>query len=215
MYNCFDKEQLSRLRERVEHTLSPYRFSHTKGVEDMAARLAALYVPQAQSMLRAAALLHDITKELSEEQQREILAAHEISLRPDEARLPKIFHAITASLLIPREYPDFADEALLSAVRWHTTGHGDMTVPEALLYLADYIEEGRRFGDCVRLRNMFFDAAPEKMDMAARECHLWSVMQAALSVTVAGLEAKGAFVCPDTLAALENITKKLSLLKGM
>ncbi|MBR2312768.1 MAG: HD domain-containing protein [Clostridia bacterium] len=215
MCKHFDEEQLSRLRARVEQAMSPYRFAHTKGVEDMAARLAALYVPEEESMLRAAAILHDVTKERNEEWQRELIAANGISLRPDEMCSPKILHAITAALLIPSEYPDFADETLLRAVRWHTTGHGAMTVPEALLYLADYIEEGRRFGDCVRLRKMFFDAVPENMEMATREQHLWSVMLAALSLTVSNLEVKGACVCLDTLAAREDITKKLSLLKGM
>ena len=215
MYNHFDEEQLSHLRTRIEQSMSPYRFAHTKGVEDMAARLAALYVPEAKSMLRAAALLHDITKESDEDWQRELIAANGISLRPDETCSPKILHAITAALLIPSQYPDFADATLLCAVRWHTTGHSAMTVPEALLYLADYIEEGRRFDDCVRLRNMFFDAEPEGMDMAAREQHLWSVMYAALSLTVSNLEAKGACVCLDTLAACEDLRKKLILLKGM
>ncbi len=215
MCKHFDEEHLSRLREKVEKEMSPYRFAHTKGVEEMAARLAALYVPKEVSLLRAAAILHDVTKERNEEWQRELIAARGISLRPDEASSPKILHAITAALLIPSEYPDFADETLLRAVRWHTTGHGAMTVPEALLYLADYIEEGRKFGDCVRLRKMFFDAKPQGMDMAAREHHLWSVMHAALSLTVSNLEVKGACVCLDTLAAREDITKKLSLLKGM
>ena len=215
MCKHFDEEHLSRLREKVEKEMSPYRFAHTKGVEEMAARLADLYVPEAKSMLRAAALLHDITKEANEDWQRELVAANGISLRPDETASPKILHAITAALLIPSEYPDFADETLLRAVRWHTTGHGAMTVPEALLYLADYIEEGRKFGDCVRLRKMFFDAKPEGMDMAARERHLWSVMYAALSLTVSNLEVKGACVCLDTLAACEDLKKKLSLLKGM
>lgn len=215
MCKQFNEEALSRLRARVEEALSPYRFAHTKGVEDMIARLAALFVPKQESLLRAAALLHDITKEMSEQEQREMLAENGISLRPDEAASPKILHAITATLLIPCQYPEFADEALLCAVRWHTTAHAEMTVAEALLYLADYIEQGRRFDDCVRLRNMFFDADPEKMDMAARERHLWSVMHAALSLTVSSLAAKGASVCLDTQAALEDITKKLTLLKGI
>lgn len=209
------EEALSRLRVQVEGMLSPYRFAHTKGVEDMIARLAALYLPEREGMLRAAALLHDITKELPHEKQEEILAAHGISLRPDEAASPKILHGITASLLIPAAFPDLAHGELLSAVRWHTTGHADMTVFEALLYLADYIEEGRRFDDCVHLRKAFFDAAPESMDKTARERHLWSVMLAALSLTVSGLERKGAPICLDTLAAKEDITKKLTLLKGI
>lgn len=35
------------------------------------------------------------------------------------------------------------DEEILSAIRYHTTGHPDMTVLEKIIYLADYIEPGR------------------------------------------------------------------------
>ena len=35
----------------------------------------------------------------------------------------------------------------MSAIRYHTTGHPDMTVLEKIIYLADYIEPGRAM-DC-------------------------------------------------------------------
>jgi HD superfamily phosphohydrolase YqeK len=77
-----------------------------------------------------------------------------------------------------------------------------MTLTEAILYLADYIEEGRRFSDCVTLRNMFFDAAPEKMTQEARLVHLGAVIYRSLEMTVAELGERGAPVCLDTRAAL-------------
>ncbi len=205
MCNRFSEEALARLREQVKKTLTPYRFLHTVGVEEMVARLAAIYLPEKAPMLRAAALLHDITKEVPLEEQREIIAAHGLALRADEAASPKILHGITAALTIPAAYPAFADTELISAVRWHTTGRAGMTATEALLYLADYIEEGRQFSDCVLLRNLFFDAAPEKMEKAARERHLWAVILKSLDLTLASLAAEGAPVCLDTLAAREAI----------
>lgn len=215
MCNRFSEEALARLREQVKKTLTPYRFLHTVGVEEMVARLAALYLPEKAPMLRAAALLHDITKELPVEEQREIMAAHGLSLRADETVSPKIFHGITAALVIPAQYSAFADNELILAVRWHTTGRADMTLTEALLYLADYIEEGRKFSDCVLLRHLFFDAAPEKMEKAARERHLWETLLKSFDLTLEALAAEGTPVCLDTLAAREDITRKLTLLKGI
>lgn len=213
MCDRFSEENLTRLRERVKEVLSPYRFNHTLGVEKMIATLADLYVPEKAPMLRAAALLHDVTKELPLERQREILTAHGVALRPDEAASPKIHHGMTAALLIPREYPEFADGELISAVRWHTTARADLTIPEALLYLADYIEQGRSFADCVTLRERFFAKDLEKMTKVERERHLWEIMLLALDLTLLSLRRKNAPVCLDTLAAWEQL-KKITAPKG-
>ncbi len=210
MCNRFSEAALEGLRREIEKKLTPYRFLHTIGVEEMVARLAALYLPEKAPMLRAAALLHDITKEKTVSEQREIIERSGVSLRDDEAASPKILHGITAALVIPSRYPDLADGELVSAVRWHTTGRAGMTLIEALLYLADYIEEGRRFPDCVLLRNLFFEAEPEKMEMAARLRHLWAVILHSLDLTLAALRGEGAPICLDTLAAREYIAKKLT-----
>ncbi len=208
MYNAFTEERLALLREDMRACMTEQRFKHTLGVEQMAVRLAALYLPEGAGMLRAAALLHDMTKELPREVQAEILASHGAVLRPDEQCAPKIWHGMTASLLIPEKYPDLADKDLLSAVRWHTTGHGGMTVAEAILYLADYIEEGRVIPECVALRHLFFDAAPDRMTEQERASHLWLVLLRSLEQTVEELTLKGAPVCRDTQGALEFVKKK-------
>ena len=59
----FGEADLTALRETVREQMSPKRFHHTAAVEDMVTRLATLYCPEEIPALRAAALLHDITKE--------------------------------------------------------------------------------------------------------------------------------------------------------
>lgn len=197
----FTASALSALRAEIKATLSPYRFAHTLGVEQAAGKLAALYCPEKAALLSAAALLHDVTKELSPEAHQAVFRAHGVSLRADEAASPKIWHGMTAALEIPARYPAFADPELLSAVRWHTTGRAGMTLTEALLYLADYIEEGRTFPDCVAVRNAFFAPDPARMDFSARRAHLAAVILQSLALTRAELEAAGAPVCRDTVEA--------------
>ena len=58
------EKMLDALREEVKGSMSPQRFVHTAAVEEMIARLCALYCPEHTLPLRAAALLHDLTKEL-------------------------------------------------------------------------------------------------------------------------------------------------------
>lgn len=209
MCNKITVTALDGLRALVGQAMSAYRFSHTLGVEQAVADLSALYLPEGTAELRAAALLHDITKEWAHNRAEAFISAHGITLRPDEAASPKIWHGITAPLVIEAEFPAFATPLVLSAVRWHTTGHAGMTLPEALLYLADYIEPGRTFAECVALRRAFFEAEPEKMDMGARLCHLWQTVLLSLDDTLAALAAEGAPVCADTLAAREDVAKMI------
>ena len=202
MSDFFDKE-LNALAGQVKSVLSPRRYAHTLGVAEMAARLAALYCPALSRELTAAALLHDVTKELGEEQQREILCRHGVTLRPDEMASTKIWHGMTAALEIPTRFPVWNTPTVVSAVRWHTTGHAGMTVPEALLYLADYIEEGRVLVECVALREYFFDANPAAMEREERLCHLSRVMERSFETTLLHLKRKNAPLCEDTVAASE------------
>ena len=62
----FGERALCCLRERLRATMSQKRFAHTLGVEQTVAEMAAFYCPCKTGMLRAAALLHDCTKEYSD-----------------------------------------------------------------------------------------------------------------------------------------------------
>ena len=197
----FNEEMLCHLRESVSGTMSPKRFLHTAAVEKMAARLGELYAPEKTDILRAAALLHDITKEYSAEKQLQTCNTFGIILEKQDILTPKTLHAKTAAALIPVLYPDFADEEVISAVRWHTTGHEDMTILEKLVYLADYIDESRSFPDCVALRSLFWDAEPQKMNEAERAAHLDRVLIRSFDITLASLIEKGAPVSSDTFSA--------------
>jgi nicotinate-nucleotide adenylyltransferase len=167
----------------------------------MAVRLGRLYAPDKLDILGAAALLHDITKEYSSDKQLQICREFGIIISKQDILTPKTFHAKTAAALIPSLYPAFADDEVLSAVRWHTTGRADMTLTEKLVYLADYIDESRTFDDCVTLRRMFWEAEPEKMGETERRKHLDRVLIRSYDMTLAGLIAEGAPISDDTFRA--------------
>ena len=210
-YTIFTKESLDTLRESLKDTMSEKRYRHTVAVEDMVTRLAALYCPEKTDVLRAAALLHDMTKELDVEEQIRICREKGIPLEDHAEYAPKIFHAKTAAALIPERYPAYAHPEVISAVRWHTTGHACMTLGEKLVYLADYIDESRRFPDCVRLRNLFWDAHPEDMIPDEREAHLRDILLISYEMTIRGLLDDGALISADTmLARNELVTEKKS-----
>ncbi len=200
------EEMLNRLASEVSNSgLTPKRLRHILAVRDMAARLAALYCPEDTMILQAAALLHDITKELSVQDQLALCGRYGVPRTRGDVLAPKCFHAMTAAALIPVMYPDFAEERVISAVRWHTTGHAGMTLDEKLVYLADYIDESRTFPDCVTLRNLFWNAHPESMEMPARLDHLRNVLIMSYDMTITGLVRDGVPVSPDTFLARNEL----------
>ena len=201
MSKHFTEEQLGVLRAQVAGQLSSKRFVHVAAVEKAAERLAALYCPEKTEMLRAAALLHDITKEYSEEKQLAILAQYHLPVSDCDRLAPKTHHARTAAALIPALFPAYADPELIACVRWHTTGHAEMTLPERLLYLADYIDESRKFHDCVILRGLFWGAEPEKMTPEERLVQLRRVLIESFDLTIAGLLQDRTPISPATVDA--------------
>ena len=203
-----DEGKLCELREKVGKDMSSKRYNHTLEVEKMAARLAALYAPDKTDILRAAALLHDITKEYSTEQHRAVCTEYDIEVSELTASAPKTFHAITAAALIPKLYPDFADAEIIDCVRWHTTARANMSILEAIVYLADYIDMSRSFEDCVELRSFFWDADPESMSEEERREHLRKTLIRSLDMTVSSLIEGGKTVSSDTFEARNSLIIK-------
>ncbi len=208
---AFGEADIAALRETVVSRMSSKRYHHTAAVEDMVARLATLYCPGEIPALRAAALLHDITKEYDIPTQIALLMEAGIPVEAGESFSHKTFHARTAALLIPDDYPAFNCETVVNAVRWHTTGRAGMTLTEKLLYLADYIDESRLFPDCVRLRSFFWSENPERMTPDERRIHLRRTLIMSFDMTMRALLSEGAVISPDTaLARNELVLEELT-----
>lgn len=205
MKRKYSEKAFADLRATVMGELSPKRFRHTVAVEEMAARLAALYCPEQADLLRAAALLHDLTKEWSVEAHCAFCEAHGIPLTEQDRVAHKTLHARTAAALIPERFPEFADPTVVAAVRWHTTGHAGMTLTEKLLYLADYIDASRTFRDCVLLRRYFWGAEPERMGETERNALLRDTLILSYDMTIASLTEEGLPIAEDTVRARNEL----------
>ena len=210
MNKKIDDTMLSELRMKVISLMSSKRAIHTVAVEAMAVRLGQIYAPDKLDVLRAAALLHDITKEKKLKEQLQLCDKYRVEVDDCDVFSPKTFHAKTAAALIPFEYPDFADDEVISAVRWHTTGHRGMTVLEKLIYLADYIDDSRTFDDCVRLREMFWSEELSLMTEEEKNAHLRDVLILSYDMTIKHLLEENSPVASDTIDARnELICEKL------
>lgn len=151
---------LTWLREKVLPYLSGYRVAHVAGCEDEAVRLAQHYGEDPE-LAAEAAILHDITKKKSRDEQ--LLLCGEYGIICDKAQLEneKLLHALTGAVLA-KELFGVSDQ-VVDAIRWHTTGKPDMTLLEKIIYLADYIEPSRDFEGLDRLRELAYEDIDEAM----------------------------------------------------
>ncbi|MBQ8545816.1 MAG: bis(5'-nucleosyl)-tetraphosphatase (symmetrical) YqeK [Clostridia bacterium] len=144
------------IKKTVKGYQKEKRYLHTEGVSKEAKALARLFLPQKEDKLYLAGLLHDITKDYCKEEHLNM--CNEFGIAVPNGIAPKLLHAKTgaafAQKLFGREY---VDDEVYGAIYYHTTGRENMTLFEMLIYLADYIEEGRTFEDCVVLRKFFYD----------------------------------------------------------
>ena len=201
----FGKE-IKALERKVKSILSTKRFEHTLGVCSMAGILADYCLPEDKDEIIAAALLHDVAKELSTETLIAMINEEGIALNSADA--PPILHSYAAPHVIKSEFPEFATQNILSAVFNHTVGSVDMTVFDEIIFLADYIEEGRTYKDCIETRKfMLLSLVKDNAEENVNALHKACVM--AMQRTCDSLLRKGAAVNPKTLDSIKALTIKI------
>jgi HD superfamily phosphohydrolase YqeK len=80
-----------------------------------------------------------------------------------------------------------------------------MTLPEKILCLADYIEEGRKYPDCVLARQIFWSGVNENTGEAERMRTLDRVLVMSFEKTMAHVATRGGVVNSDTKKALASL----------
>lgn len=137
------------LEETVIKLLKENRVAHVLGCRDAAVELARQYGENEVDAARAG-LLHDITKALDGPLQLTLCSEYDILLSKFSQENPKTLHALTGSLVAEQVFGE--NQAVVTAIRYHTTGRPAMSRLEKILYLADYIEANRNFPGVDRLR---------------------------------------------------------------
>lgn len=192
---------LNELRDAVVERLGEYRAKHVLSTEEEAVKIASFYLPEQIEKVRICALLHDITKEYEKEKQLQIFSDFGIIIDNATLNSPKVWHAATAALIIPKEFPDFAYGDVINAIRNHTTGSPDMNLLDIILYLADYIEPLRKFDDCKKLREYFWSKIESLTTESEKLHHLYKTMVMSFDFTIKNLIAECGVIATDTVAA--------------
>ncbi len=153
---------IKKIRKTMEKTLDAKRFEHTLGVAYTAAALAMRY---GSDVLKAqtAGMLHDCAKCMSNEKRLHICEKHNISVNEIERRNPFLLHAKVGSYIAMRKF-NIHDSDIINAILNHTTGRPDMSLLEKIVYIADYIEPGRKQAPNLgQIRRMAFQDLDEAL----------------------------------------------------
>ena len=173
--------------DRARQNLSDKRYTHTLRVAETAERLAELHGLD-PTKARLAGILHDLSRETGGDELLRIAAARGLPVGDAEREKPMLLHGPVAAELAESDL-GVGDEAVLEAVRVHTTGAPGMGPLSLAVFVADKIEPGRGGGWVEELRRL----AQEDLREAAR---------ASLEASISYTENRGRAVHPRSREAL-------------
>lgn len=134
--------EISKIRSEMYNKLDAKRYEHTLGVAYTASSLAMRYEVDISKAILAG-LLHDCAKCINDSKKIKICETNHIPITEAERKNPSLLHAKVGSFYAKTKY-GIEDLEILNAISFHTTGRPDMTDLEKIIYIADYIEPGRK-----------------------------------------------------------------------
>ena len=153
----FSHSAIETLRLSIKDMMSQGRYQHTLGVEKMANYIGGILLPQKSSELSVAALLHDITKEMSYEEQLLLLQSSDLTCSEEDLQTKPALHSFSAVPFIKDNYEEYATQDILSAVLNHTLGAYGMSLFDEIIFISDYSEEGRKHPACIEVREYLIE----------------------------------------------------------
>ena len=176
--------------EIIRSRLSEHRFYNSMCVADEARRLAVIHGAD-PAKAYTAGILHDIMKDTAPDAQLRVFDDFGVVLDKVERHSTTLWHARSGEVFL-RNILKIADEEILSAVRYHTTGRAGMTLLEKVVFTADFSSADRNYPDVGVIR--------AKADRSLTEAIRYGV-----EYTIRDLIARGKPVHPDTLAVYNEI----------
>jgi len=186
-------DDLATMERYLRGHLDEKRLLHSVRTADEAVTLAKRYGADEHKAL-VAGLLHDVAKGSCRHGLFDVAKQYKVDVDPVERDNPELLHGKVGAAMV-RDDLGITDEDILSAIRWHTTGHADMSLLEKIIYIADLIEPGRSFEGIDQIR----DLACQDIDEA---------MLTALKQVMAFVKSKGFTLHPNSVEAYQYILNK-------
>ncbi len=182
------------IEKYLKSKLTPARYTHVLSVRELALDLAKKYGADLRKV-NLAVLLHDCAKWMRTSEQYEAVANHEIQLDEIERHNPSLVHAPVGAMLAVAHF-DVDNPEILNAIRIHTTGSGEMTLIDKILYVADFAEPKRNRTEAHAVRELAY----QDLNKAVFEVSRYKIEH---------LLAKGVLIHPHTINAYNSALQKI------
>ena len=145
----FSEEEIKAV---LKARMNEHRFEHSLNVAERAAFLAEKYGADIEKAAFAG-LIHDICKGIPNEEQLSVIEKEGISLDEDTLKSPALWHSIAGAIYSEHEL-GVTDKDVLNAIRYHTSGRGNMSILEKVVYMADLTSAERNYPDAQYTRDL-------------------------------------------------------------
>lgn len=204
-----DEQTLAVIEQDVTASVDQKRLSHIRGVTDTAIGMAQRYLSvygygqEYISDIKAAALLHDITKCKENAWHEQFLSEFMCGYRGYQP----VYHSWSGAYTALTKYK--ANTRVFRAVYSHTTARADMDIFEKIIFFADYIEPGREHGACVEMRRKYFELTENEKDTDKLKKILDMLILEVLENTYSHLKEKQANIHPAMFCAMDFLKNEV------
>ena len=137
----------NQLLVKMQQLLPEKRFKHCLGVEQAAIDLAERFGVDVEKA-GLAGLLHDYAKKLSDEEFLVLIDKYDLDPKLKDWG-NNVWHGMVGIYKIQEDL-GLTDSEILRAIEIHTVGSAQMSDLDKVVYVADYIEPNRTFGQNLR-----------------------------------------------------------------
>ena len=208
--NAVQESRLSLIKEKLPLYEDAKRLEHTMGVYKECLWFAKKFGLSEEDSYTvcAAALLHDITKNLSAGQAQAVCERY--GIRPPA--LPAVMHQYTGPFFAKEVFgEEIVTEPVCSAILCHTTGKTGMTITDKMLFVADFTEAGRKYRSCRDIREYLHSECEKinKNEKTALSRLLNDTVKRIVGFTVTYLIEKGKPIDADMILTWNDIVSEI------
>lgn len=133
---------LKTIEMKVIKKLSNSRYVHSKNTAKLAMKISRAY-NVSENDAYIAGILHDYGKGYSKEELLELAKKYNLILNKQEMSSSVFLHGIVGAEIARNEF-FIKNDDIINAIKYHTMGRENMSLLEKIIFLADYLEIGRK-----------------------------------------------------------------------
>jgi len=151
---------IKQIEKTLKGMLPERRLKHSLNVSKCAVKLSEIYKCDKEKA-EIAGLVHDCAKYFTDEQIEDSIERFNVELDPLEVNNIALSHSVIGSYVAVDVF-NIKDEEIINAIKYHTTGKENMSLLEKIIYMADLIEEDRKFPRVEELRELTYSGKLEE-----------------------------------------------------